>query len=121
MTTLADVIGVKLPDNAGEDSFSFVSLLKGNDKPTRQHAVSCAAAGTPGLRRGDWKFIASTKPELYNLADDIGETKNLAAEKPELVAEMKALLAKLVTAGRSTPGTPQKNDVTVTWRLGKTK
>jgi arylsulfatase A-like enzyme len=117
LATLADILGAKLPDNAGEDSFSFVPLLKGDDKPIRQHAVSCAAAGTAGLRRGDWKYIASAKPELYNLADDIAETKNLAAEKPELAAEMKALLAKLVTDGRSTPGAPQKNDVTVTWRI----
>ena len=51
--------------------------------------------------------------QLYNLADDIGETKNLAAEQPERVAEMKALLERLITDGRSTPGAPQKNDVTV--------
>jgi len=113
MATLADILGAKLPDNAGEDSFSFVPLLKGGDKPIRPHAVSCAHNGVPGLRKGDWKFIAGTKPELYNLADDIGETKNLAAAKPELVAEMKALLEKLITDGRSTPGAPQKNDVEV--------
>jgi arylsulfatase A-like enzyme len=111
--TLADILGAKLPDNAGEDSFSLVPLLKGADKPIRPHAVSCAAIGTPGVRRGDWKFIPGTKPELYNLADDIGETKNLAGEKPELVVEMKALLEKLITDGRSTPGPKQKNDVTV--------
>ena len=51
--------------------------------------------------------------QLYNLADDIGETKNLAADRPEKVAEMKALLEKLITDGRSTPGTLQKNDVEV--------
>ena len=32
---------------------------------------------------------------------------------PEKVAEMKALLEKLITDGRSTPGEPQRNDVTV--------
>jgi arylsulfatase A-like enzyme len=115
MATLADILGAKLPDNAGEDSFSFLPLLKGDDKPIRQHAVSCAAAGTPGLRDGNWKLVAGTQPELYNLADDIGETKNLAAEQPERVAAMSALLKKLVTDGRSAPGTPQKNDVTVTF------
>lgn len=113
LRTLADILGAKLPDNAGEDSFSFLPLLKGDDRPIRPHAVSCAAAGTPGVRKGDWKFIPNPKPELYNLADDIGETKNLDGEKPELVAEMKVLLEKLITAGRSTPGAKQKNDVTV--------
>ena len=76
--------------------------------------MSCAAAGTAGLRQGDWKFIAGTKPELYNLADDIGETKNLAAEQPERVVAMTALLKKIIADGRSTPGASQKNDVTVT-------
>jgi hypothetical protein len=51
--------------------------------------------------------------QLYDLANDVGETKNLAAAMPEKVAEMKALLEKLIVDGRSTPGEPQKNDVAV--------
>jgi hypothetical protein len=51
--------------------------------------------------------------QLYHLAKDLGETRNLAAAMPEKVAEMQALLEKLITDGRSTPGTPQKNDVEV--------
>ena len=51
--------------------------------------------------------------QLYNLADDLGETKNLAAVMPEKVAEMKALLEKLIIDGRSTPGAAQQNDVEV--------
>ena len=42
-----------------------------------------------------------------------GETKNLAAAMPEKVTELKALLEKLITDGRSTPGAVQKNDVEV--------
>ncbi len=119
IATLADLWGTKLPENAGEDSFSFMSLLKGADQPVRENAVSCAAAGIPGLRKGPWKLILApdlqkkTKVQLYNLDDDIGETKNLAAEKPELVAEMMGLMEQLIVQGRSTPGAKQKNDVTV--------
>ncbi len=51
--------------------------------------------------------------QLYNLAEDLGETKNLAAAMPEKVAEMQVLLENLITNGRSTPGEPQKNDVGV--------
>jgi len=117
--TFADVFGVKLPDTAGEDSFSLVPLLKGVDKPIRENAVSASIQGTPALRSASWKYIPapgsggwgtggdqSQPVQLYNLADDIGETKNLAAE-------MTTLLEKLVTDGRSTPGTPQQNDVEV--------
>ncbi|MFN0076948.1 MAG: sulfatase family protein [Prosthecobacter sp.] len=126
MRTFADVFDVKLPDTAGEDSFSLVPLLKGEDKPIRENAVSAAASGIPALRSGTWKYIPapgsggkgkggdqSQPVQLYNLADDLGETKNLAAAMPEKVTEMKALLEKLITDGRSTPGASQKNDVEV--------
>jgi arylsulfatase A len=119
--TFADVVGATLPDNAGEDSFSLLPLLRGEDKPIREQAI--CATGTPSLRQGPWKLImgadteskAKDRPpvQLYDLADDLGETKNLAAAMPEKVAEMKALLEKLITDGRSTPGAVQKNDVEV--------
>lgn len=113
IATVADILQTKLPANAAEDSFSFLPLLKGSATPTRAHAISCAAAGTPGLRRGNWKYIPTQPAQLYDLATDLGETKNLATEQPERVQEMKALLEKLIADGRSTPGAPQKNDVAV--------
>jgi arylsulfatase A len=124
--TFADVFDVKLPDTAGEDSFSLMPLLKGDDKPIRENAVSASINGVPSVRSGSWKYIPvpgsggwgsggdqSLPVQLYNLADDLGETKNLAAAVPEKIAEMKALLEKLITDGRSTPGALQKNDVEV--------
>jgi arylsulfatase A len=123
MATLAEIVGAKLPDNAGEDSFSLLPLLQGTDRPVRPHAINCSIGGTPGLRVGAWKYIAAPgsgakdkdpQPvQLYNLAGDLGETKNLAAAMPEKVAHMKALLETLITDGRSTPGAKQKNDVEV--------
>jgi len=126
LRTFADVFGVKLPDNAGEDSFSLMPLLKGDDKPIRENAVSASIGGTPAVRSGSWKYIPapgsggwgnggdqSQPVQLYNLADDLGETKNLAAAMPEKVAAMKALLEELITDGRSTPGALQRNDFEV--------
>lgn len=126
LRTFADILGAKLPDNAGEDSFSLLPLLKGKDKPIRENAVSASAQGLPAVRSSAWKYIPgpgsggwgqggdqSQPVQLYNLADDLGESKNLAAALPGKVAEMKALLEKLITDGRSTPGAPQKNDVKV--------
>jgi arylsulfatase A-like enzyme len=49
------------------------------------------------LRAGDWKIVAAGKEspwELYNLATDRAESKNLAAEKPEKVAELAAMWSK---------------------------
>ncbi len=115
--TVAEILGHDLPANAGEDSFSLVPLLKGEDNPIRQHAVSSSIGGAPALRLGSWKYIAhpdkSQPVQLYKLADDLGESRNLAAEMPERVAEMAALLENLITDGRSTPGAKQKNDVRV--------
>ena len=50
---------------------------------------------------------------IFILADDLGETRNLAAAMPEKVAGMKMLLEKLIASGRSTPGVKQTNDVEV--------
>lgn len=126
MATLAGIFGKNLPDNAGEDSFSILPLLNGIDKPVRENAVSASAGGVPALRAGDWKLIPapgsggwgkggdqSQPVQLYNLPDDIAESKNLAAAMPEKVAEMRALLERLIEKGRSTPGVLQKNDVPV--------
>ena len=126
MRTFADVLGTELPDNAGEDSFSMLPLLRGEDRPVRENAVSAAVGGTPALRLGHWKYIPapgsggwgtggdqSQPVQLYNLADDVGEIHNLAAAMPEKVAAMKALLEKIIADGRSTPGASQKNDVEV--------
>ena len=51
--------------------------------------------------------------QLYDLAADRAETKNLAAEKPDIVQRLTALLDKFIADGRSTPGDPQKNAVTI--------
>lgn len=121
MATVADVVGHKLPANAAEDSFSLMPLLRGEEGPVREHAISHSSSGLASLRKGTWKLIAGggegeVKGQLYDLAADLGETKNLFAANPERAAEMLALMDKLVNEGRSTPGTPRANDVPVSWR-----
>jgi arylsulfatase A-like enzyme len=126
LATFADVLDTELPDNAGEDSFSLLPLLQGGTHPVRETSVSCSSSGVPSLRRIEWKYIASrgsggwgkggdqSQPvQLYHLADDISETRNLAEEQPERVAQMQALLESLIIRGRSTPGPNQSNDVEV--------
>ena len=49
------------------------------------------------------KVRGPTATELYNLADDIGETKNIAAQHPEIVKEMTSLLQQVREKGRSRP------------------
>lgn len=119
MATLAGIWGVKLPDSAGEDSFSLLPLLKGVDQPVRSHGVNTACNGVPSIRKGPWKLVlaedpaAKTAVQLYHLDLDLGEQRNVAADNAQLVAELRAELEKLIVAGRSTPGAVQKNDVRV--------
>ena len=75
--------------------------------------------GPFGLRTGTWKYItpggasprlndvpgarqtgrkpqaANAGPALFDLSSDLGETRNLAAERPEKVKELQELLAKI--------------------------
>jgi arylsulfatase A len=119
LATCADILGATLPENAGEDSVSFLPLLKGQEAPIRTHAVSCACDGTPSLRQGPWKLVfasdenSQTPVQLYNLDSDLGERNNVAADQPQLVAEMRELMERFIVAGRTTPGARQKNDVKV--------
>jgi arylsulfatase A len=121
IATLAGVLDAKLPERAGEDSVSLLPLLRGSTAPVREFAISHASSGLPALRRGSWKIIfgqngggfagapgVSQTGQLYDLATDPGETKNLWSEKPELTAELTAAMERLVAA--------HPNDVPVRWR-----
>ena len=74
--------------------------------------------GIPAIRDGVWKLILGHDPgfatreggnmkvdeiQLYDLAADLGEQNNVAAEHPDRVAAMKVTYEKLIAAGRSTP------------------
>jgi arylsulfatase A-like enzyme len=126
MATVAELLGANLADHAGEDSFSLMPLLQGSHEPVRQHAVSCSIRGVPSLRDGGWKYIAAPgsggwskggdprqSVQLYHLDSDLSETKNLAADDPQRVARMQAMLEQIISRGRSTIGEPQQNDVQV--------
>ena len=129
--TVAEILGHPLPADAGEDSFSMLPLFKDPGQPTREHAVSQSHDGTTALRKGPWKMIFGPgerlrqNPEggagkhpgfLFHLGDDLGEKHNLRETKPEIVAELTALMEQLVNHGRSTPGGKQENDVPVHWQ-----
>ncbi len=125
MATIAAITGAKLPDNAAEDSFNMLPALLGEaTAPIRPYLLQQAShAGTLAIRRGAWKYLDhpgsggnryetsqelkhlhipdSAPVALYNLETDPGETKNLQAEHPEIVKELKALLEESKASGRS--------------------
>ena len=68
--------------------------------------------GEPKWLKSERGYTAHDQPgELFNLREDPAQKHNRYAEQPQLVAELKALLKKYQTEGRSTPGTAQANDV----------
>ena len=48
------------------------------------------------IREGNWKWLRtySNPPELYNLADDVGESRNVASQHPEVAARLAARVAE---------------------------
>lgn len=127
MATIAEVVNAALPDSAGEDSVSILPLLRGGDAPVRDHGVNQSSSGLTALRQGPWKLIFGSGSggwskggdalpgQLFNLAEDLSESHNRFAERPELVAELTERMARIVAEGRSTPGAKQANDVPVKW------
>ena len=131
LATFAEISGATVPAAMGEDSVSFLPVLRGEKAEVRQGIVSQSINGSFALRDGQWKLClsagsggwSSPKPgaeeaglpavQLYDLSKDPGERNNLQADFPERVAAMKAELEKLIARGRSTPGPDLANDVPV--------
>jgi arylsulfatase A-like enzyme len=108
--TFAAFTKQKLPEGAAPDSFNVLPCLLGEAKtPCRDHLIMHSGPGDLAIRQGDWVLIprptaAKTKKkvdELYNLAKDLSQTTNVAAQHPEIVREMAALLTKLREAPAS--------------------
>ena len=102
LPTLAKLTGAKLPDRKidGHDIWPLMSGKKGAKSP---HETYCLMHGPGTVRSGKWKFYpwkegkggkrnqekkpsaASSPVQLYDTVADIGETKNLASEYPDVV------------------------------------
>ncbi|MCG8583994.1 MAG: hypothetical protein MI757_04695, partial [Pirellulales bacterium] len=94
---IAKLAGQELTPRGKIDGLEASATIQGDAESPREELLFYSARGNlEGLRHGDWKLrTAGSQVELFNLADDIGETKNLAKELPEKVAELKAHMQKL--------------------------
>jgi iduronate 2-sulfatase len=107
--TLCELAGVNAPQRL--DGKSFVETLKNPSKDTKSaifHVFPRSPAGqgeligravrTARYRLVEWKPAGgkaeSAVIELYDYLEDAGETKNLAASKPEIVKDLRAILAR---------------------------
>jgi arylsulfatase len=104
LPTLAEVAGATPP--AGIDGVSFLPTLLG--RPDQQKSREylywefTGYGGQQAVRMGDWKAVRQNilrgnnpdplKIELYNLKDDIGESRDVAAEQPQIVERMREIM-----------------------------
>jgi arylsulfatase A-like enzyme len=110
IATCADLLDVKLPADAGEDSVSLLPLMLGSAKDfAREATVHQSAAGDLSIRKGMWKmiFLKNGSRELYHLGNDISEASEVSRDNPDVVKELSALMSRYVSEGRSTPGETQ--------------
>lgn len=110
--SLAKLVGHDLRPGTANDSQDHLDAWLGRTNMGRD--VMLEEGYTLGLRKGEWKYIMpqrdstpewlknkdvetglSDKIQLFNLRNDIGETKNIASENPKIVKEMKGLLQKI--------------------------
>ncbi|MBI5800174.1 MAG: sulfatase [Verrucomicrobia bacterium] len=107
--TLCELAGLPAPD--GLDGRSFVPTLREPATPTKDHAIHVYPRGAPGKgpvmgrairterhRLVEWKKIGAPASdadlELYDYEADPLERRNLAADQPEVVAKLRAMLAR---------------------------
>ncbi|MGX5818733.1 sulfatase family protein [Chitinophaga lutea] len=110
--SLAKLTGQPLRDNEAPDSFNMLAQLLGKSKKDRAYLVTQGAS--MGVLQGGWKYIAPSKgakvakltnielgndeqQQLYSVSADAGEKQNIAAQHPEKVKELAALLQQART------------------------
>jgi arylsulfatase A-like enzyme len=106
LSTIADLTGQPVPPQS--DGITMLPTLLGQPERQKIHdylywELSTAGVGIrrTAIRQGDWKGVqihlkgGGKKPlELFNLASDPGEEKNLAADNPEIVARLEQLMSQ---------------------------
>jgi arylsulfatase A len=114
LATLADVLDEKLPDNSGEDSQSFKSVLSDpQSRHSRLPLISHAANGRFAITDGHWKMVLphrKSESELYDLLTDPGESKNVIVAEPDVAATLQQKITDIVCNGRTTRGPIVSNE-----------
>ena len=123
MPTLLDMLGRAGP--AAMEGQSLVSLMTGaaTELDLAAYSESLYAFNHYGwselksLRAGRFKYIATTRPELYDLERDPGELTNVYAERQPLAQRMAAELERLAVETETTTSGPSAVDPETRERL----
>lgn len=99
--TVSEIAAIDPPENS--DGISFLPTLKNESDKQKKHEYLYwefhERGGRQAVRKGKWKAVKydvfkgkEARLELYNLEEDLSEEENVAAEYPDLVAEMEEIL-----------------------------
>ncbi|MEX0321671.1 MAG: arylsulfatase [Puniceicoccaceae bacterium] len=103
LPTLAELCGIEIPDTFNPDGTSLVPLLTGSDDPwPRSHHVvqyhggasfvsEPAAFDNTVVLTERWHLVNSNEQALYDIQTDPGQENDVAAQHPEVVAQLRAL------------------------------
>lgn len=100
MATVAELADAKVPDET--DSISFAPTITGEPESQKAHRYLYwefyEQGGKQAIRAENWKAIRmpwmTGNTQLFDLSKDIGETKNIAAENPQIVERMESMMAE---------------------------
>lgn len=108
LPTLASITGAKLPEME-LDGKAILDFWKGKPKALTPHEFYYMIYTGQSVRSGDWKYHkkqiftinkdtqTDQSPALYNLKDDIGETKNVVNDYPEIAQKLAKALEEHLT------------------------
>lgn len=96
LPTIVEAAGKPIEEDWKLDGRSFLPLLTGDSDTLADRTLYWRQHGSKGniaLRDGNWKLIHNrsepqAQPQLYDLAEDIGESSDLAAQHPKIVADL---------------------------------
>ncbi|MVM41182.1 sulfatase-like hydrolase/transferase [Spirosoma sp. HMF3257] len=112
VASFAALVGQSLTKEDATDSVNMIDTFLGRTKKSRDYVIEHALNGTLSLLQDNWKYIEPSQgqafmkevsietgyapqPQLYDLKNDLGETKNLAGQYPQLVTKLSALLKSI--------------------------
>lgn len=118
LASFASLVGVPLPDDAAVDSMDILPALLGDDGAGRTELVTEGIGAKTVLHQGRFVYIPPYKgpavhrnvnielgnspvPQLYDLDADIGQQRNLAEERPDLVQAMDRRLKEILAGSRT--------------------
>jgi len=105
LPTFADLAGTAPPDTLALDGLSIVPTLHQSGNQSQHEALYWEFhgrnwGGAQAVRLGDWKAVrhggrdnADAPIQLYNLATDLAEANDVAADHPDVIARVEAVLA----------------------------